>query len=59
MNQVSEDDAADSAGLSRLEVVVNTLVADDSDSPLARAIRRRCHELDHPMPVTAGHDSVI
>lgn len=58
MGQVS-DDTADRTALSQLEVVVNTLVANDSDSPLALAIRRRRGELEHPTPVTAGHDSVV
>jgi len=59
MNQVSEEDTADSADLSRLAVVVNTLAVADSGSPLARALRRRRREIDQPMPVAAGHDSVI
>jgi hypothetical protein len=59
MDQIPADDAADTTGFSRLEIVVNTLTGGDSNSPLACAIRRRHRELEHPTPVTAGHDSVI
>lgn len=59
MDQVPEDDTAEFVEISRLEIAARTLTAGDSDSPLACAIRRRRQELDCPMPVTAGHDSVI
>jgi hypothetical protein len=59
MNQVSEDDKAGFVEISRLAVAATTLAMDDSDSPLAQAIRRRQRERDLPARVTAGHDSVI
>jgi hypothetical protein len=43
----------------RLAVAAVTVTVGDTDSPLAQAIRRRRRELDRPVPVTAGHDSVI
>jgi hypothetical protein len=59
MDQLPEDDTIDFVDMSRLEIVASTIAVGDADSPLAHAIRRRNHEVDHPKPITAGHDSVI